>query len=124
MSFDERPWSSVPSWLGATFALLLAAQIAWHAGRAPARDDVRFDLPPAPRAATLRLAAFGEDAVVARLAMLYLQSFDSRGGNAIPYQRLDYGRLTAWLSTILETDPRSAYPLFSAARVYAEIPDP
>ena len=56
--------------------------------------------------------------------MLYLQSFDLRGGNAIPYQKLDYARLVAWLGAILETDPRSSYPLFSAARIYAENPDP
>jgi len=124
VSFDERPWSSVPGWLGATFALLFAAQIAWHEGRTPDQAEDRFSLPPAPRAATLRLAGFGEDAAIARLAMLYLQSFDLRGGNAIPYQRLDYRRLIAWLDSILETDPRSAYPLFSAARVYAENPDP
>jgi len=61
---------------------------------------------------------------MARLAMLYLQSFDLRGGSAIPYHRLDYDRLVAWLGAILETDPRSAYPLFAAARVYAESPDP
>jgi len=123
VSIDERPWSSVPRWLGAAFALLLAAQIAWHDQHAPLTREARFDLPPAPRAGTLRLAGFGEDAAVARLAMLYVQSFDLRGGNAIPYQRLDYGRLVAWLGAILATDPRSAYPLFAAARVYAENPD-
>jgi len=123
VSSDERPWSSVPAWLGAAFSLLLAAQLAWHGERTPPRD-ARSDLPPAPRAATLRLAAFGEEAAVARLAMLYLQSFDLRGANAVPYQRLDYKRLVAWLSAILGTDPRSAYPLFAAARIYAENPDP
>jgi len=56
--------------------------------------------------------------------MLYLQSFDLGGGGTTPYQKLDYGRLVAWLSAILDTDPRSSYPLFSAARVYAENPDP
>ncbi|KPK07659.1 MAG: hypothetical protein AMJ64_06160 [Betaproteobacteria bacterium SG8_39] len=124
MSPDERPWSSVPIALGATFALLLAAQIVWHGGRSSSGPDTRVELPPAPRAVALRLAAFGEDAAMARLAMLYLQSFDLRGGSAIPYHRLDYDRLVAWLGAILETDPRSAYPLFAAARVYAESPDP
>jgi len=38
-------------------------------------------------------------------------------------RRLDYARLTGWLDAILELDPRSAYPLFAAARVYAEVPD-
>jgi hypothetical protein len=124
VSADERPWSSLPGGLAAAFAVLLATQIAWHGLRAQSSLDAPAALPPAPRSATLRLAAFGEDAAVARLAMLYLQSFDLHGANATPYQRLDYTRLVAWLGAILHTDPRSAYPLFAAARVYAENPDP
>ena len=124
MSADERPWTSVPAGLAAASALLLAAQIALHGLRTPALQAAQRDLPPAPRAETLRLAAFGEDAAVARIAMLYLQSFDLGGGRTTPYQKLDYGRLVTWLGAILDTDPRSAYPLFSAARIYAENPDP
>jgi hypothetical protein len=56
--------------------------------------------------------------------MLYLQAFDLGGGNALPYQKLDYARLIQWLRAILALDPRSEYPLFSAARIYAEVPDP
>jgi hypothetical protein len=56
--------------------------------------------------------------------MVWLLSFDSRGDNAIPYQKLDYERLQGWLRSILETDPRSGFPLFAAARVYADNPDP
>jgi hypothetical protein len=56
--------------------------------------------------------------------MLYLQSFDMGGGNSLRYQQLDYARLVAWLGSILALDPRSQYPLFSAARIYAEVPDP
>ncbi len=66
----------------------------------------------------------GEPAALARLAMIWLQAFDFGGGNAIPYQRLDYTRLVGWLRAILATDPRSEYPLFAAARVYAENADP
>jgi len=49
--------------------------------------------------------------------MLYLQAFDAG-------PKLDYSRLIAWLRAILALDPRSQYPLFSAARVYAEVSDP
>jgi hypothetical protein len=80
-------------------------------------------LPPAPRAAALRLASFGEPEALARLAMLYLQAFDLGGGNVLPYRRLDYPRLVAWLESIVALDPRSQYALFCAARVYAETPD-
>lgn len=123
MSISERPWSSVPTWLAAAFATLLAAQIAWH-GLRPRAEVGASDLPPAPKSTALRLVGLGEDAAIARLAMLYLQAFDLGGNNMTPYHRLDYGRLVGWLETILATDPRSAYPLFSAARIYAENPDP
>jgi len=123
VSADERAWSSLPRGLAGGFAVLLAAQMTWHGLRADLPRGSSADLPPAPNSATLRLAAFGEDAAIARLAMLYLQSFDESGTNAIPYQRLDYVRLIEWLGSILDTDPRSGYPLFAAARVYAENPD-
>ena len=90
MRTDERAWSSVPRSLAAGFAALLAAQIAWHGLRANSPRDASTDLPPAPTSTALRLAAFGEDAAIARLAMLYLQSFDQSGANATPYQRLSY----------------------------------
>jgi hypothetical protein len=123
VSADERAWSSLPRGIAAAFAALLAAQIAWHGLHAGSLRTAPTDLPPAPKAAALRLAAFGEEAAIARLAMLYLQSFDLSGANTIPYQQLDYTRLIAWLTAILDTDPRSNYPLFAAARVYADIPD-
>jgi hypothetical protein len=53
-----------------------------------------------------------------------VQSFDLRGGNLLPYRNLDYDRLVGWLRRILQLDPRSQYPLFLAARVYAETTDP
>lgn len=48
--------------------------------------------------------------------MLNLQSY--------PHRDLDYARLLGWLEAILGLDPRSEYPLFAAARIYAENPDP
>ena len=123
LATDERALAAVPGWILWLLAGAIAGQIGWQATRhagAPAASD----LPPAPSAAALRLAGFGETAALSRLAMLWLQTFDSRGDNNIPYQRLDYARLTAWLRAILGTDPRSGYPLFVAARIYAENPDP
>jgi hypothetical protein len=46
---------------------------------------------------------------------LHLQSLDVNR---------DDRRLIAWLRSVLELDARSGYPLFLAARVYAESPDP
>ena len=41
----------------------------------------------------------------------------------MPYKDLDYDRLVDWLTRILELDPRGQYPLMSASRLYAEVPD-
>jgi len=105
---------AAPLWISFLVVSALAAQLAWHAASGPARVAAET-LPPAPRAAVLRLASFGEAAAASRLSMLYLQAFDLRS--------LDYARLGAWLRALLELDPRGQYPLFAAARVFAEIPD-
>jgi hypothetical protein len=109
-----RPIAAVPGWLWTLFGVALVAQLAWHAALGRPRTAAA-DLPPAPSAQALRLAAFGEAEAAARLAMLYVQAFELRG--------LDYARLESWLRSILELDPRSHYPLFAAARIYAEHPD-
>jgi hypothetical protein len=119
----ERPLADVPAWLWAALAACLALQIAIQ-GLRPAPAASAADLPPPPRAAALRAASLGEPAAAARLAMLYLQAFDLGAGNTRPYQQLDFGVLSGWLRAILETDPRSGYPLFAAARIYAEVDDP
>ena len=119
---DERPLGDVSLWLWLGLATALVIQIAARALQAPLALG-QTDLPPAPSAAALRLAGVGEPEATARLAMLYLQAYDYGGANPSPYRRLDYGRLVDWLRAILELDPRSEYPLFAAARVYAEVPD-
>jgi hypothetical protein len=121
VSGEARPLAAVPAWVYALLAAALAAQVAWRVPQV--RAGAAAELPPPPSLAALRLASFGEPEATARLAMLYLQSFDFSGGDATPYRQLDYSRLEAWLGTILELDPRSSYPLFSAARIYAEVPD-
>ena len=120
---SERPLSAVSGAILGLLAAALAAQIAWQLAQRAAAPAAT-DLPPAPSIQALRLASLGEPAALARLAMVWLQAFDSRGDNAIPFQRLDYSRLVGWLHAILATDPRSEYPLFVAARVYAENSDP
>src|SRR4051812_9285904 len=122
MKTQLRPVSSGPVSIFAPLPPPLRLPIAPRPPR-PAPPG-SADLPPAPRAEALRLASFAEESAAARLAMLYLQAFDYRGDNRVPYQKLDYARLTGWLSAILALDPRSDYPLFSAARIYAETPDP
>ena len=122
MSRDERPLAAVPAWVWGWLLACLAGQIAWQSARQPGPPPA-VDLPPPARAEALRLASFGEPEATSRVAMLYLQSIDFSAGQAVPYRNLDYRRLVGWLRVILELDPRSEYPLFSAARVYAEVPD-
>ena len=122
MTRDERPLHAVPIWIWLALAGALAAQISLRLDSATSAAAAA-DLPPAPSARVLRLASFGEPEAAARLAMLYLQAYDYGGTNANSYTRLDYARLTAWLQAILELDPRGEYPLFAAARIYAETPD-
>lgn len=119
----ERPVSAVPPWILWLLAAAAAAQIGLRCAQNQG-SRAASDLPPAASPQALRIASFGETGALARLAMVWLQAFDSRGDNAVPYQRLDYARLAAWLHSILATDPRSEYPLFAAARIYAENADP
>jgi hypothetical protein len=123
MAGDHRPLRAVPLWLWLVLALAVVAQIALKSAR-PGGPPSAAELPPPARVEALRLASFGEREAAARVAMLYLQTIDFSAGQAIPYRALDYRRLVGWLRVILELDPRSAYPLFAAARVYAEVPDP
>ena len=118
-----RAVSAVPGWIRWLLAAAMATQVASQfAQRSHAPSAA--DLPHAPSAQALRLASLGEPAALARLAMIWLQAFDSSGDNAIPYRQLDYARLVAWLRAILATDSRSEYPLFAASRIYAENADP
>ncbi|TMH45324.1 MAG: hypothetical protein E6H54_06055, partial [Betaproteobacteria bacterium] len=87
MTRDERPLSALPAGLWLALALALAAQLAWRTHE-PSASVREADLPPAPSAAALRLASFGEPEAAAHLAMLYLQAFDYSGANANPYRRL------------------------------------
>jgi hypothetical protein len=114
MRRDERSIAAVPPFVWAALILALVVQIAWQTARHGAAPAA-IELPPPPRPEALRLASFGETEAAARLSVLYLQGFDLRG--------MDYGRLLGWLEAILELAPRNQYPLFSAARIYAEHPD-
>ena len=105
---NERPVSAVPGGILVLLAVALSTQVAWQVAR-QANAPTASDLPPAPSVQALRLASLGEPAALARLAMVWLQAFDSRGDNALPYQRLDYTRLVGWLRAILATDPRGEY---------------
>ena len=120
---DERPVKDVPTWVIGALAVGLAAQLVVAAVR-PAPRATADDLPPPPSTALLRLASLGEPVAAAKLLMLHLQSFDYRVGSRVPYRDLDYERVVAWLDRIVDLDPLAQYPLMTASRIYAEVPDP
>jgi hypothetical protein len=117
----EKPVSVVPGACGIVLASALALQCAlrWDFKRV---DSLPAALPSPPAALMARAAAFGDPIPVAKLLMLHLQSFDYAAGNQTPYQALDYSILERWLDLILMLDPHGQYPLMSASRVYAEVP--
>lgn len=121
-SKDERPVAVVPK---AVIAVLLAAflgQIAWHAQRPPVAASA-VKLPDPPSKSVLLAVSMGEPVAMSRLLMLWLQAFDEQPGISIPFKDLDYDRVIDWLDVILALDQRSSYPLLSASRLYAEVPD-
>jgi len=123
VSTAARPLSAIPLWIIVLLFSGLAVQIAWQGWRGAPQAQI-IDLPPPPSPLLLRAVSLGESELAARIAVLYLQAYDLRGGNSVPYQHLDYTRLIEWLRTIVQTDPKSSYALFSAARIYDENPDP
>lgn len=118
----ERPLSSVPVSIRLLLVISLALQLVYHGLNADIASRVR-PLPEAPTVNILEAMALGEPVALSRLLMLWLQGFDYQPGISIPFSQLDYGRLTRWLEQILSLDPRSHYPLLSAARVYTRVAD-
>jgi hypothetical protein len=118
----QRPLSAVPRGVVIAIALALILQAALRLAQAPPNAE-GSDLPPAPPVQMLKLAAFGEPQALAKLMMIYLQAYDYRADNKIPFQKLDYVVLTQWLHAMLVLDPDAQYPLFAASRIYADIPD-
>ena len=118
---QERPVKSVPRAVLWALAMLFAVQVGLRWFDAPQAPPAS-DLPKPPSRAALRLVSLGDPIPIAKLLMLYLQAFDFRAGNRIPYQALDYSRVKAWLGSVVELDPDGQYPLMAASRLYAEVP--
>lgn len=119
----ERPVSQVPRSVLALLGAALLLQLAVGTFR-PQPRALAADLGVPPSVEMLRLASLGEPAALGKLLMLYLQAFDYQAGTQVPYRNLDYDRLEGWLARVLALDPLGQYPLMSASRLYAEVPDP
>ena len=121
-SKKERSISVVPKRVIVVLLAALLGQLVWHAMRPPA-SATAVKLPDPPSKAVLQAVSMGEPVALSRLLMLWLQAFDNQPGISIPFKDLDYDRVIAWLNVILALDQRSRYPLLSASRIYAEVPD-
>lgn len=118
----ERPLTVVPGLVLAALLASFTAQLVWH-GLQPPPVARAAKLPNPPSPAVLRVISLGEPVALSKFLMLWLQSFDNQPGISIPFKDLNYNRIIAWLDVILKLDPQARYPLLSAARIYADVPD-
>jgi len=121
--YKERPVGDVPVSVTIFLFLALALQLLWHSMQEPVVAKAE-DLPVPLSTRTYVMSSLGEPIVAAKFLNLWLQAFDNQPGASISFHQLNYPRLTQWLDTILELDPRGHYPMLVAARVYGSISDP
>lgn len=121
--YKDRPVSDVPSLVKMFLLLALALQLFWHSVQEPVVAKAE-DLPPPLSTRTYVMSSLGEPIVASKFLNLWLQAFDNQPGASISFHQLNYPRLTQWLDTSLELDPRGHYPMLVAARVYGSISDP
>ena len=119
---DERSLTALPWPLKLGLLATLALQFAVHE-ITPAPQARAIDLASPPGDAALAATSMGEPLGLAKVLMLYLQAFDNQPGVSIPFRDLDYARVEQWLARIMALDPQSQYPLLSASRLYAEVPN-
>ena len=118
----DRPIGDVPLVIVIVLVLTIGVQLLYHSQQEPivaAADDLQ--LPMSTR--TYVLSSLGEPIAMSKLLNLWLQAFDNQPGLSISFKQLNYERLTKWLDTILELDPRGHYPMLVAARVYGSVQD-
>jgi len=122
--FDkERPIKVVPVIIIIALLIGVLVQIAWHWWR-PSNAMIKVkELPVPPPKIVFQLASFGEPVALSKFLMLRLQAFDYQPGISIPFKDLAYDHVVDWLELILALDDKSHYPLLSASRLYAEVPD-
>ena len=119
---SERPLATVPWAVRVLLLAALAAQIAWQVAQ-PRPVARAAELAAPPPFAALRISSLGEPNSLAQLLTLYFQAFDNQPGISVPFRDLDYRRVTQWLATLLDLDPRGQYPLLMASQVYSQVPD-
>lgn len=119
---DERPLSSVPRSIMLVLFMAFILQVTWVSNK----PDLLVSEKPLPIPATensVKLISLNAPLVASKITMLWLQAFDNQANISIPFVRLDYDLLVAWLELCLRLDPLSQYPLLAASRLYTSIND-
>ena len=119
----ERPFNDVPWLIKAGLLLSLILQLLWHSQQQSLMAKAEDLASPLSTRAYV-ISSLGEPIAVSKLLNLWLQAFDNQPGISVPFQQLNYPRLTQWLDTILALDPRGHYPMLVAARVYGSVKNP
>lgn len=118
----ERPLRSVPKPVLLLLLVGLSLQVTWYHSHS-SKTLAIHTLEPPPKFELMRVLSFGEPIASAKMWMLWLQSFYMQSGRFVYYRDINYTVLIQWLETILQLDPKSQYPLFTATRVYSIVPN-
>lgn len=121
--YKDRPVADVPTPVKWLLVVTLLLQLLWHSMQEPVVAKAE-DLAPPLSTRTYVMSSLGEPIAASKFLNLWLQAFDNQPGASISFHQLNYPRLTQWLDTILELDPRGHYPMLVAARVYGSVKDP
>ena len=119
----DRPVKDVPVLIKVFLVTSLALQLFWHSLQDPVVAKAE-DLASPLSTRTYVMSSLGEPIAASKFLNLWLQAFDNQPGASISFHQLNYPRLTLWLDTILELDPKGHYPMLVAARVYGSVQDP
>lgn len=118
----DRPLRDVPVSVSLFVIIALILQLLWHS-----QQDIEVaqaeDLPIPMSVDAYKMVSLNEPIAMSKLLNLWLQAFDNQPGLSLSFRQLDYVRITQWLDTILSLDPRGAYPMLVAARVYGRVTD-
>lgn len=119
---NQRPLSHLPKPIVPLLLLALLLQLLWHGLQS--REQAQYQAltaPPSP--ALFSLMALGDKLLAARVLDIWLQGHDNQPGVSIPFNQLDYQRVTQWLDLGLQLDARDGYPLLAAAHIYGAVND-
>lgn len=119
----DRPVRDVPTLVIVFLLVALATQLIWHSQQAIVAAKAE-DLSHPMTTRAYVMISMGEPITMSKILNLWLQAFDNQPGLSISFHQLDYVRLTEWLDTILDLDPKGHYPMLVAARVYGSVTDP